>query len=196
MINIKLLAGERISLTAFTDDDVPPLADWICDLDLQRLVNPGPVAPVTAQELLAEDSWLSHDRKNPQSFVFAVRTKSDNSFIGVVALSDIHKYAQHAELGINIGHPNYRGKGYGTEAMTAILHYGFTELNLNRIFLNVFSYNAPARQLYDKMGFVQEVVKREWIFCAGQKHDEITMGLLRSEWETHHASRREAHHAG
>lgn len=183
----KFLEGERIRLTAFTDDDVPPLAEWLADLDLQKMVNSGPVMPFTADDLLAEDSWLSHDRKNRNSFLFAVRTKADDTFIGVVALSDRHKYARHAEVGINIAHPDYQRQGYGTEAMQAILYYGFAELNLNRVFLNVFSYNTPARQLYDNLGFVQEVVKREWIYYDGQKHDEITMGLLRSEWEAQHA---------
>jgi RimJ/RimL family protein N-acetyltransferase len=174
-------------MTAFTDDDAGPLAAWLSDLDLQRLVNPGIVEPLTAAQLLKDDSWLSADRKNPNSYLFAIRTTADDHLIGITALSGVQPFAHYAEFGINIGHADYRGQGYGTEVSEVMLHYAFMELNLNRVWLSVFSYNARALKLYDKLGFTREVVKREALYRDGAYHDEIIMGLLRAEWEARHA---------
>lgn len=177
-----LLSGERIRFAALLDDDIPQLARWLSDPALQRLVNPGPITPMTAQDLLSPESWLSRDRNNPDSTIFAVRTREDDLFLGVVALSHVNAQARHAEFGINIAHPEYQGKGYGTEATELILGYGFLQLNLNRIWLRVFDYNQRAIKVYENVGFVHEGRERELIYRDGQYHDSITMGILRREW--------------
>ena len=183
MIGNELLEGARIRLSALLDDDIPQFARWLSNVELQRLVNPGVIVPVSAQDLLAPESWLSADRKNPNSCLFAIRTKDDDQFIGVAGLADLHSQARYAEYGINIAHPDYQNKGYGGEVTEIMLRYGFMELNLNRIWLSVFSYNTRAIKLYEKVGFVHEGTEREMIFRDGQYYDLIKMGLLRREWE-------------
>ena len=49
---------------------------------------------------------------------------------------------------ISIGRPSDWGKGYGTDASSLTIRYGFDELNLHRIWLDVFGYNDRALQLY------------------------------------------------
>ena len=179
----QLLENERIHLTLLLDDDMTPLAQWLSDFNLQRLANPGVLMPMTAQDLLAPESWMSADRNSPNSYIFAIRVKKKNDFIGVVALSNINSQARHAAFGINIAHPDYRGQGYGQEATKTMLRYGFLELNLNRIWLDVFSYNERAIRLYENVGFVHEGREREMIYRDGQYHDSIKMGILRREWK-------------
>ena len=184
MIGNELLIGERIRLTPVLDEDVPLLAEWLSDMGLQRLVNPGIVTPFTAQDLLDPESWFMQDRNDKNSYVFAVRTKADDQFIGIGALNQFDTQARHAEFGINLAHPDYQNRGYGGEVTHLILRYGFRELNLNRIWLSVFSYNLRAIRLYKRIGFVHEATEREMLFRDGTYYDLIKMGMLRSEWET------------
>jgi RimJ/RimL family protein N-acetyltransferase len=183
MTGKELLEGARVRLAALLDEDMTPLAKWLSDPTLQRMVNPGVIVPVSPQDLLAPDSWISADRKNPNSYVFAIRTRDDHQFIGITALADRHPQARYAEYGINIAHPDYQNQGYGTEVTELMLRYGFMELNLNRIWLSVFGYNTRAIKLYEKVGFVHEGAEREMVYRDGQYYDLVKMGMLRREWE-------------
>lgn len=183
MIGKDLLEGARIRLAALVDEDIPQFARWLSDPTLQQMVNPGAIGPVSAQSLLAPDSWLSADRNNPNSTIFAIRTREDDQFLGVAALSNVHAQARYAEYGINIAHPEYQNKGYGIEVTELMLCYGFLELNLNRIWLSVFGYNLRAIKLYEKVGFIHEGREREMIYRDGQYYDLVKMGLLRREWQ-------------
>jgi RimJ/RimL family protein N-acetyltransferase len=73
-------------------------------------------------------------------------------------------------------------KGFGTEAMKLILRYAFDLLNLNRISLTVFEYNARAILSYEKAGFRVEGQHRKWVNRDGKRWDLISMGILQSEW--------------
>ncbi len=86
-------------------------------------------------------------------------------------------------MGIGIGEREYWGNGYGTDAMRAILHFAFTELNLYRVSLNVFEYNPRAIRSYEKAGFVAEGRQRQVLNRDGRRWDVIYMGILHEEWE-------------
>jgi RimJ/RimL family protein N-acetyltransferase len=90
-----------------------------------------------------------------------------------------------AGVGIGIGEREYWGKGYSTDMMRVILRYAFTELNLNRVTLNVFEYNPRAVRSYEKAGFVVEGRERKAIHRDGKYWDVLFMGVLREEWEIH-----------
>ena len=82
-----------------------------------------------------------------------------------------------------MGEPEFWGKGYGSDAMNVILRFGFRQLNLNRVNLNVFEYNPRAIRSYEKVGFQIEGRERQWIAREGKRWDIIYMGILRREWE-------------
>jgi RimJ/RimL family protein N-acetyltransferase len=88
-----------------------------------------------------------------------------------------------AVLGISVGRKSDWGRGYGTDASKVTIRYGFQELNLHRIWLDVFGYNDRAQDLYRRLGFTEEGRLREHMARDGRRHDVILMGLLRPEWE-------------
>ena len=73
-----------------------------------------------------------------------------------------------AELGIFIGEADEWGKGYGTDAVNAIVDFGFGELRLERIWLNVWTENDRARRAYEKAGFVHEGTLRHDRYEGGR----------------------------
>jgi RimJ/RimL family protein N-acetyltransferase len=89
-------------------------------------------------------------------------------------------------LGIIIGDKGHWGRGYGSDAIGALLRWAFDNLNLNRIHLTVWSYNTRAIRCYEKCGFRHEGIMRQARYYDGQYHDEWVMAILRDEFLNAH----------
>jgi RimJ/RimL family protein N-acetyltransferase len=104
--------------------------------------------------------------------------------IGIINLTGLDPRMIHhrrSEIGINIVRP-YQGQGFGTEAIKWALNWGFTYANLHRIEIGAFGYNKGALKLYERMGFVPEGRKRDWMWHEGRFWDVCGFGMLENEW--------------
>ena len=77
----------------------------------------------------------------------------------------------------------FRGQGYGGEAINWVLDWAFQHAGLHRIGLSAFSYNHNALKLYRKLGFVEEGREREAVFQNRAWHDIVLLSMLEHEWE-------------
>ncbi|MEW9121529.1 MAG: GNAT family protein [Thermotaleaceae bacterium] len=77
----------------------------------------------------------------------------------------------------------YWGKGYGTEALKAVIDYGFEQLELNRIEAMVMLENIQSTALLKRLGFKEEGILREHGFYKGRYWDEYCYSLLKREWK-------------
>jgi RimJ/RimL family protein N-acetyltransferase len=91
--------------------------------------------------------------------------------------------AQTSELGIGIGDAEYRGRGYGRDALHELLEYAFRLRNLRKVWLGVNADNDRAIRCYRVCGFVEEGRLRRHVWSGGRYADFLFMGLLRDEWE-------------
>ncbi len=173
-----LYAGSLIRLSAIGADFKEAMARWSNDAEFQRLWDDDPASPRAAEYFTPDED----DHEDGRRFEFAIRTLEDDKLIGTCGLWPQWNH-QVSWLGIGIGEPDYRGKGYGTDAMRVLVRYGFQELGLYRIQLGVIGYNTRAVRSYEKVGFVREQVQRAAIYRDGVRSDTYTMGLLRPEWE-------------
>ena len=104
--------------------------------------------------------------------------------IGNCSVFNIEWTNRSAELGIVIGEKSVWNQGYGTETMKLLLQHGFETLNLNRIYLRVYSTNPRAIRSYEKAGFVLEGTLREAVYRHGNYANVHIMSVLRSEWKS------------
>ena len=111
-----------------------------------------------------------------------VRDGNDWRHAGNIGFMHLDWTARCAEFGIFIGDTSLWDKGYGTEAVNLLLVHGFQTLNLNRIYLRVFSTNLRALRSYEKTGFVLEGTLRQAVYRHGQFIDVHIMSVLRPEW--------------
>jgi RimJ/RimL family protein N-acetyltransferase len=102
--------------------------------------------------------------------------------LGHTSLNYVNWTNRTAEFGIYIGEKQYRNGGYGSDALRALLSYGFDTLNLNRIWCEVFS-NNDAIQVYRHLGFKDEGTLRHHHYDEGKYWDSYMLGMLKSEWE-------------
>lgn len=114
--------------------------------------------------------------------LFSIYTKG-GEFIGICGLHGLRDIYHSAELRILIFDKDSVGKGIGTEAVSMLVRYAFTRLNLHRVWLGVNGDNKRAVKCYRKAGFKVEGRLREDIFYHGKWADAIRMGILRSEWK-------------
>ncbi|CAG0978474.1 diamine N-acetyltransferase [Anaerolineae bacterium] len=179
-MNSNLFTGQLVRLAALdAEASAEQFARWDRDMEYMRLLDSDPRRLLTAKQVKAE---IEKQEAAGQEIAFAIRTLADDQMIGFVDLDGISWPHGDSFAGIGIGERAYRGKGYGTDAMRVLMRYAFTELNLFRVSLNVFSYNQRAIRSYEKAGFVIEGCQRQALRRDGQNHDLIFMGVLREDW--------------
>jgi len=103
--------------------------------------------------------------------------------VGEVVLNEIDWHNRTANFRIALFAEKYFGQGYGSQATDLILQYGFTQLDLHRIELEVYDFNPRAIHVYEKAGFVREGVKRDVLLWDGVYQSAIVMSILKPEYE-------------
>ena len=88
---------------------------------------------------------------------------------------------RRAELGYWLGADAW-GSGFATEAADAMIDFGFRELGLERIYAQVLEGNDASCRVLDKVGMMNEGVRRRHIRKGKQLCDVSMFGLLRDEW--------------
>jgi RimJ/RimL family protein N-acetyltransferase len=131
--------------------------------------------------LQAIQEWVERCGKAFDDLVWAIACRESNICLGHAGLYQIDHRVRSCEFGILIGDPSQWGKGIGKEVTSAIIAYGFGELNMNRVELSVLASNTRALRLYQSLGFVQEGVKRKAQYRAGEYLDVVLMSMLRHE---------------
>jgi RimJ/RimL family protein N-acetyltransferase len=178
-----LFTGPRIRLTAPRSSDAAPIARWYEDTEFQHLFEGAAAYPRTPS---AVSRWFEHADRPTNDYLFVLRETAahvdGDAPIGLVALDEIRWTHGTAWVAIGIGEPAYRGRGYGREALDMLLRFAFTELNLFRVMLTVFSYNTPAIGLYERVGFQHEGTWREALNRGGRRYDILLYGLLAREY--------------
>jgi RimJ/RimL family protein N-acetyltransferase len=169
------LEGSLVRLRAFEPADASTLNPLFIDPDV--LAGVGSVR--FGQPVAGFRQFLEAGASAETAF-FAIETLADRTPIGGCGLTDVEPPSRRASFGIWIGKP-YWGRGYGTDATRTICRFGFRQMNLHRIELNVFAWNAGAIRAYEKAGFVLEGTRREDTFAGGQHVDALLMGILEDE---------------
>ena len=180
-MNMELLRGTKVRLTALSRDDAATISGWFGDVGYLRLQDTNMALPKNQAQMLAD---LEELEKSSNAIAFAIRTVADGALIGTIGFYEIEWANQGAWLGMGLGEREAWGQGYGTEALHLALQYAFDELNLHRITLTVIAYNERAIALYERVGFQREGVFREFGQRDGRWYDMYLYGMLRPEWKS------------
>lgn len=112
----------------------------------------------------------------------AITRKDEDEILGLVSLVNINYINQTAEFHIMIGNGANCAKGIGTFATNSILMHAFYNMNLRRIELGVLANNTRAINLYEKVGFKREGLKKQAVFKNGQYIDMVQYAILKDEY--------------
>ncbi|MGB8489682.1 MAG: GNAT family N-acetyltransferase [Bacteroidales bacterium] len=103
---------------------------------------------------------------------------SDKVTIGTIDIFDFDPFHRRAGIGILIANEEYRRKGYATKALKCLVDYCFGTLQLHQLFCNILATNSESIDLFNRQGFVQAGVKKEWIKTSEGYIDEYLFQLI------------------
>ncbi|MCL2520809.1 MAG: GNAT family N-acetyltransferase [Spirochaetaceae bacterium] len=170
------LQGKKVYLRAYKEDDLIESVNNVNHYPSRVRGDNDPPFPVSLEEgrKYIEKAIKAEDKPN---FTFAICRTGDDKLIGDCGLFNFNATNRNCKIGIGLG-ADYQGQGYGYEALSLLNNFIFNELNLNKIKLNVFSFNTPAIKCYQKLGFVEEGRLKNELYRSGQWHDVILMALF------------------
>lgn len=109
--------------------------------------------------------------------LWAISLLEDAAMIGTITIWRIDKTHFRGEMGYLL-HPDFQGKGLMSEAMQAVLRYGYDTLNLHSMEANVNPNNQASITLLERNGFVREAYFRENYFFNGKFLDTAVYSRL------------------
>lgn len=175
---IKFLEGERVYLRPIENEDLDFFyAKALWDKEGRRLTGTQTVFSRSGVQ-----KWFENISTDSSRIDLIICLQENNRPIGDIAMLDIDHQNRNSIMRISIFDHEVWGNGYGTEAMSLLLGYGFEILNLHRIGLDVYSFNKRGIKSYEKLGFKQEGIIRDELFYDGEYHDSIIMGVLKDEF--------------
>ena len=172
-----ILETPRLVLRPFALSDAPTV---------QRLAGAAAVADTTLAvphpyaDGMAE-AWIATHQaafERGENVVFAI-TLREGELVGAINLH-LEPPHQRGELGYWIGEP-YWNRGYATEALRAVIEYGFAIQGLNRMVARHLRRNPASGRVMQKAGMRREGEQRQHVMKNGRFEDLEYYGILRSD---------------
>ena len=107
--------------------------------------------------------------------------RAEQELMGAITLDNIRRGpAQAGTLGYWTGEPFAR-QGYMREAIGAVVHYAFTQLDLSRVEAACLPENTASRGLLESAGFKYEGVAQSYLQINGRWRTHVLYASLRSD---------------
>jgi len=164
----------ELKYTKLDRGHLPHRMKWLNDADVNRYLG-HQVRNGTDKDF--HTKWFDGYENDDSREIFLILDGSKP--VGQIGLLDINLYDKNASLYVLIGEKDCWHKGIGSEAMKFVLDYGFKELGLHKIWLEVHAKNENAIKLYEKFGFVQEGYYKDNVLYNGSFGDEIRMAKIK-----------------
>lgn len=155
--------------------DAVHILDWMNDEDIMKNFR-------INKKNCNMDSVLKfiNDSYNDENIHFAISDLS-NQYIGTISLKNINLVNMNAEYAIVLK-KEFHGKGIAKQASKLILKFGFEDLKLEKIYLNVLSKNERAIELYKSLGFNYEGTFKKHVKIKFKLEDINWFAMQREEF--------------
>ena len=171
----KKLVGKKCYLSPMDINDAEKFTEWLNDMEILKNIQRYSLAI----SLENEKAFMNDLIKDHNYSIIDLETEE---LIGNCGFFDIDHINQTSETGIFIGNKKFWDKGYGTEALSLLIDYGFKALNFHNIMLRVYEYNKGAIKSYEKIGFKYIGKRREALYRNLEKHNIVYMDILPNEY--------------
>jgi len=156
--------------------------------EIQRLAGDIRIAKMTLSvphpypEGLAEEWIATHPDqfREGEGVVFGICLKAIGVLIGCISIEGISETHRRGEVGYWIG-CDYWNQGYCTEALQALIEFGFRQMNLNKLTARHMAKNPQSGRVMLKAGMKQEGHFKDDCFRWGQFEDSVVYGLTRRD---------------
>ncbi len=147
------------------------------------------VCRLSSYELLTGDqaaayvaSLLRRQEETPRTCIlFIITLKSASKIIGECGIGSLSTERCSAEIACRLGE-SYWGNGYGPEATSALLEFGFRTLGLHRMHALCDTRNGASARGLEKAGMIREGVLREHLLQKGEWRSSFVYSILQHEY--------------
>lgn len=178
MTAIVTIGTKRLRLRPFQTTD----AEAVHRLAGSQDVAAGTFLPHPMDRQAAQD-WVTERLKDQAAgtgVTFAITLLENGELIGSIGM-ELMLVHEQGRLTYWLGR-DYWNQGYGTEAVMALVEYGFNSLKLHRIYAPHFHTNPASGRVLQKVGMTHEGRLREHYLRFGQRVDVELYGMVRQEF--------------
>lgn len=174
-----VLETERFTLRALELTDAPSLFRYFSKEEVTEFYD---VELLTSEQQAVEMiQGLLYRYKERKQIRWGIQAKGQHEIIGSCGFHELEFEHSKAEIGYEL-HPDYWGKSVMTEVVQRVIHYGFSEIGLNRIEAFFEPLNSRSRKVLEKNGFKFEGVLRKRFLVKGKYVDAAVAAILRDDF--------------
>lgn len=180
------LVTERLLLDQIKPTDIPLIVAYAGNMNIVRNTRTMPY-PYAEEDAIAWINTSNQGFKAKDNYMFAIRFKTDGAFMGGIGLT-LDLANNRAELGYWLAE-TFWGKGITTEAVAAVLRFGFEELQLNKIIAVYLTTNGASGKVMIKNRMIKEAELKDHDLKRGSSLERpeyvslIQYRLLKDEYE-------------
>lgn len=170
-----MLKGVSVGLRAIAKEDLPILMSWRNQPSFRKYFR-------EYRELnsVQQESWFeNHVINDRNTEMFSIVELSTGDIIGACGLCYIDWINRNADFSIYIGKDNvYIDDIYAIEASKLMMKYAFEELNLHRLWSEIYSFDEKKKKMFAKLGFALEGEHRQTHWTNGKWCNSLFFGIL------------------
>ncbi|AIC92765.1 GNAT family N-acetyltransferase [Shouchella lehensis] len=169
------LTTNRLKLRLFQEEEAEHIAALCNNYAIYRSTLTMPY-PYTVDDARL---WMKNHQENIEQekrYELAVTCRKSGMLYGAIMLNPNYQH-KHGEMAYWIGEP-YWGKGYGTEALRAMIDFAFTEKNLHRVYARYFKSNPASGRVMEKAGMTKEGILKNHVSKEGAFEDLVYYGMV------------------
>lgn len=170
-----MITTERLVLRELLASDAAAVLAMRSDPEVMRHVN-RPLAQ-SLDDASAVIELINTRGAAGESVQWAMTLRDNDRFVGIIGYWRFAKENHAAELGYMLGRDLW-GAGYASEAIAAVLDFGFQVLGLHKVLAITRPENVASICALKKNGFFQEGHLKDDIFWNGSFLDSVYFGRL------------------
>lgn len=172
-----MIVGKSVQLRVIEREEMHLVRHWRNSPEVyQHMANRDLIGPPQ------QERWFEEVIQQDRHVFLIVATLSENTPIGLTNLRDIDLRNRHAESGLYIASPEHRSNFFGLEAYYLMLDYGFSYLNLHKVYGHVLVENELGVKMNTAFGFQIEGTLRDEVYYDNRFHDYYRIGVLKEEF--------------
>lgn len=181
-MNLETLETQRLVLKKLSPEDFASLFGNYPDAEVKKLLGLSSDEELAKEKEKSKGGYKTYDRS---ICAFLLVLKDTGETIGRCGYHNWYSQHRRAEIGYLLMKEEHKRKGYMSEAMKAILDYGFNTMSLNRVEACIGPANIASQSLVKKYGFVLEGYLRQHFVRTDAAEDSLIFSLLKEEYRPH-----------
>lgn len=173
-----IIETSRLILRKVTTDDADDMFNYLSDKDV---VEPMGLEPCkTVKDVWDEISWYKSIYEEGTGIRWGITRKDSGKVIGSCGFLNMLTKHFRAEVGYELS-KDYWGKGIASEALSAVVKYGYHHFQLERIEALIEPANLASQKLVERQGFKREGLLRHYEFTCGKFDDLYMYSIIKDE---------------